>query len=255
MRFDPGLHERFVEQASWTRQAQSLFLEAACLSPDCRVLEVGCGTGAVIISLETIAKACYTGTDIQLDLLEYAVEKSSTIPFTCADGYSLPYSTGAFDAVFCHYFLLWVKDPLAILNEMRRVTRSGGLVAALAEPDYGSRIDYPDEFKAAGLAQRKSLIDYGADPDSGRKVASLLAGAGCERIAYGIFGAFQPQPPAQSQILSEQSLLERDVASSIDPITLKILLENDTRTRQENTRVQFIPTFFGWGYNPGRLNR
>lgn len=251
MRFDPDLDERFVEQAVWTKQAQSLFHQAACLSPECRVLEVGCGTGAVLSSLSTIAPARYTGVDIQLDLLECAVEKSNVHPFTCADGYSLPFTEGEFDAVFCHYFLLWVKDPLAILNEMRRVTRPAGLVAALAEPDYGSRIDFPDEFSTIGRAQRESLIHHGADPDTGRKVASLLASSGCERIAYGIFGAFQAKPPEFSQILSEQTILEHDLDSSMNPTTLRSLLDYDTRTRLENTRVQFIPTFFGWGYNPG----
>lgn len=251
MRFDPGLHERFVEQASWTRQAQSLFLQAASITPESRVLEVGCGTGAVIASLTSVAQAWYTGADIQLDLLECAAEKSNVFPFSCADGYSLPYAAGSFDAVFSHYFLLWIKDPLAILKEMRRVTRPGGLVAALAEPDYGSRIDYPDEFSAAGRVQRESLIHHGADPDSGRKLASLLASAGCEMIAYGIFGAFQPKPPEPSQIISEQAILEHDVASWMDPIALKTLLEFDSLSREKNTRVQFIPTFFGWGYNPG----
>jgi SAM-dependent methyltransferase len=251
MRFEADLHERFVEQSSWTRQAQSLFQQAACLTQESRVLEVGCGTGAVMSSLASIAPARYFGLDIQLDLLECAVEKDISNPFACADGYSLPYAAGSFDAVFCHYFLLWVNNPVLTLLEMRRVTRAGGLVAALAEPDYGSRIDYPDEFKAAGLAQREALLQQGADPDTGRKVSSLLAEAGCERIAYGIFGAFQPQPSKQSQITSEQAVLSRDLASSMDPLALKELLNNDSRTRLDNTRVQFIPTFFGWGYIPG----
>jgi ubiquinone/menaquinone biosynthesis C-methylase UbiE len=250
MRFDPGLHERFVEQASWTKQAQSLFVQSAGLTPDSYVLEAGCGTGAVLTSLAPMTPARYFGVDIQMDLLKIAMGESRPYHVSCADGYSLPFTSWTFDAVFCHYFLLWIKDPLAVLAELRRVTRPGGLIAALAEPDYGSRIDYPPEFASAGIAQRNSLLNQGADPDMGRKVASLLAESGCERVAYGIFGAFQPKPVEFQQILSEQSILEHDLAAFMDPAGLKQLLEKDARSRFDNTRVQFIPTFFGWGYNP-----
>jgi SAM-dependent methyltransferase len=249
MRFDPGLHERFVEQASWTKQAQSLFVQSAGLTAESYVLEVGCGTGAVLTSLAPMAPARFFGVDIQMDLLGVALCETNSFPVSCADGYSLPFSSWTFDAIYCHYFLLWVKDPLAILTEMRRVTRPGGIIAVLAEPDYGSRIDYPPEFASAGTAQRDSLLNQGADPDMGRKIACLLAEAGCERVAYGIFGAFQPKPVDFQQILSEQSILKHDLSASMDPARLKQLLENDSRARFENTRVQFIPTFFGWGYN------
>jgi ubiquinone/menaquinone biosynthesis C-methylase UbiE len=249
MHFDTDLHDRFVEQASWTRQAQSLFLQAANLKPDSRVLEVGCGTGAVLSSVAAITPARFSGVDIQPDLLRLAHRRSPGLPLACADGYSLPFTTGCFDAVVCHYFLLWVKNVPAILREMRRVTRPGGLVAALAEPDYGSRIDYPDEFSHPGCAQRDALIGQGADPDMGRKLPQALADAGCQNIAFGILGAFQANPPSDNQVLSEMSVLKNDLAGHMYGSAFDSLLHKDERARLNNTRVQFIPTFFAWGYN------
>jgi SAM-dependent methyltransferase len=250
MRFETDLHNRFVEQASWTLQAQSLFLQAANLKPDSRVLEIGCGTGAVLSSLASLIPARYTGVDIQHDLLGLANHYNPNLPLACADGYSLPFTDGCFDAVFCHYFLLWVKKVPAMLSEMRRVTHPGGLVAALAEPDYGSRIDFPDEFALPGCAQRDALIRQGADPDMGRNLPMALAAAGCERIAHGILGAFQAGPPSNDQIRSEQFILRNDLTGSMDDVTLNAILQKDEQARLSNTRVQFIPTFFAWGYNP-----
>lgn len=247
MHFEADLHDRFVEQASWTRQAQSLFLQAANLKSDSRVLEVGCGTGAVLSSLASLTPAKYTGVDIQHDLLKLA---NPDLPLLCADGYSLPFLSGFFDAVLCHYFLLWVKNIPAMLQEMRRVTRPGGLVAALAEPDYGSRIDYPDEFALSGKAQRAALMGQGADPDMGRKLPSALSAACFERVTYGILGSFQAGPQSIDQIRSEQTVLRNDLSKSMDTISLDALLEKDEHSQLANTRVQFIPTFFAWGHNP-----
>ena len=86
------------------------------------------------------------------------------------DAHQLPLADGCFDVCLCHFLLLWVTDPIQVLQEMYRVTRSGGVVMALAEPDYGSRIDYPQELSLLGKWQMDSLEQQGADPFIGRKL-------------------------------------------------------------------------------------
>jgi hypothetical protein len=135
-----------------------------------------------------------------------------------------------------------------MLKEMMRVTRPGGSIGALAEPDYGSRIDYPEELSEIGRAQRTALIQQGADPDMGRKLASALSMAGCERISQGILGAYQPQPSSLEQIASEQNVLKADLSTIMNTDLNQSLILLDRTARLENTRVQFIPTFFCWGY-------
>jgi SAM-dependent methyltransferase len=250
MSFSVGLHKRFVEQAAWTRQAQVLFAEAAGVQPDSRILEVGCGTGALISSMNALRPASYFGIDIQPDLLDFARENNLYFPLASSDGCHLPFASGQFDAVICHYFLLWIKDVGQVLAEMCRVTRNGGIVAALAEPDYGNRIDYPEEFALLGKKQREALIRQGADADMGRKLAWALSEAGCERIATGILGSFQPEPHTASQIASEQKILESDLGNAMDPQHFQTLMKKDATMQSKNSRVQFIPTFFGWGYKP-----
>ncbi len=247
MRFETDMHERFAEQAAWTRQAQNLFVQAAGLTANSAVLEVGCGTGAVLSSLAGITPARYTGIDIQPGLLRHAVAAFPGFAFTNADGFHLPFGNNQFDAVVCHYFLLWVNHIPAVLREMLRVTRPGGYVAALAEPDYGSRIDFPAEFAEAGRAQRDALIRQGADPDMGRKLPAALAEAGCLEIAHGILGSFMPVPPTEEQIRSELSILKNDLSGGDFHAKSDKLLASDAESRRRNIRVQFVPTFFGWG--------
>ncbi|BCY18969.1 MAG: methyltransferase domain-containing protein [Chloroflexi bacterium] len=252
MRFEADMHERFIEQAGWTFQAQTLFAQAGGLTPGSSVLEAGCGTGALMSSLAGISPALYTGVDVQPGLLHHAAGVFPGFTFACADGFCLPFANNQFDAVVCHYFLLWVDNVPAILREMLRVTRPGGFVGALAEPDYGSRIDYPVDFESCGRAQRDSLIRQGADPDMGRKVPAALAEAGCVDIAYGILGAYLPVPLTEEQIRSEQSILRNDLSDSEMNRSMENILLYDAEARRRNTRVHFIPTFFGWGKKPAR---
>jgi ubiquinone/menaquinone biosynthesis C-methylase UbiE len=50
-----------------------------------------------------------------------------------ADGENLPFSDGAFDLVYCVASLHHALDARRMVREMARVTRRGGLVAALNE--------------------------------------------------------------------------------------------------------------------------
>jgi SAM-dependent methyltransferase len=159
-------HTRYTRQAGWTAGLRSYLFERHNIASAKWVLDCGSGTGALEAGdgLGSSFRGILVGLDINRLNLAYA--KSLAIPATCVqgDGLQLPFTAESFDIVFCHFFLLWVSDPLQALRELRRVTRQGGSVIALAEPDYGGRIDFPPELETLASWQQASLRHQGANP-------------------------------------------------------------------------------------------
>ncbi len=203
---------RYQQQARWTASVRRVFSDGFLGSGGLKILETGCGTGVITTDLVRNHKNIKLfGLDIQHDLLSYADSKEAAVTYTCADGLALPYPDDVFDITLCHYYLLWLGSPEQGLAEMRRVTRSGGVVAALAEPDYGGRIDYPDELANPGLLQARSLQTQGANPYLGRKLAELLHTAGLLQIHTGLMGGEWGKAPDPGFIQMEWEVLHQDL--------------------------------------------
>jgi SAM-dependent methyltransferase len=95
-----------------------------------RVLDVGCGTGVTDAYLVGRVGAL-DGADISTGLLDAAAAANPLARYHWFDGAALPFEAGAFDVSFAICVLHHVEPGAraALVGEMRRVTRSGGLVA------------------------------------------------------------------------------------------------------------------------------
>ena len=138
-----------------------------------------------------------SGLDIDHNSLTLAKKNISSLALIQGNAHQLPYASGVFEICFCHFVLLWVEFPDQVVAEMARVTRSGGSVIAIAEPDYGGRIDYPEAFDQIGDWQARSLQRQGADPHLGRKLIQLFDQAGLTEIEVGVVGGRWTISPAQ----------------------------------------------------------
>ena len=115
------------------------------LPPTARVLEIGCGTGAMVRSLARRADfsgaAC--GVDQSAAFIDaarrFARDEGVTdkVGFDVGDAHDLDYPDGSFDVVFAHTLISHVTDPAAVLREMVRVLRPGGTLA-IFDGDYAS---------------------------------------------------------------------------------------------------------------------
>lgn len=143
-----------------------------------RVLEVGCGPGVLCRELAQLPVASVTGLDADPNLLRVALERGGRPSYHLGSAERLPFADGAFDVVVCHLVLLWLRDPVAALREMARVTRKGGVVAALAEPDLGGRVDHPDAGYAGWMS--RMLRAAGGHPDAGRRLGEWFLKAGLD---------------------------------------------------------------------------
>ncbi len=110
------------------------------------VLDIGTGTG-VFAEAFVAAGLAVTGIDTNADLLALARGYAPTAQFIEAPAEQIPFPEGSFDLVFLSHVLHEADDPLAALQEARRVMRQR--VAILEWP-------YRDESHGPPLAHRIS---------------------------------------------------------------------------------------------------
>lgn len=242
---------RFRQQASWTAQLREFLSNQLKIDSASSILEIGCGTGVVLSDFSASTEKLRVGLDLRFDFLEFSKDQIHDLSLICADGLQLPFYPGCFSCSFCHFLLLWIDDPLKLLLEMRRVTRPGSVILAMAEPDYGGRIDHPAELVHLGQQQAKSLFQQGADPLIGRKLRNLFHQAGLENIQTGILGGHWGGLPSQVSWDSEWNTIEQDMADLVSPEELSELRQLDAAAWQYGERILYVPTFYTWGFVPG----
>jgi ubiquinone/menaquinone biosynthesis C-methylase UbiE len=132
--------ERLLEQAEHWRHR--LICDGTELEPGTRLLEVGCGVGAVLAVLgQEYPGVVLSGVDIepkQLDFARVHLGRSGVdATLVDANGLALPFEDESFDHVWMMWFLEHLADPTAALREARRVLVEGGAITAI-EVDYST---------------------------------------------------------------------------------------------------------------------
>ena len=237
-------HTRYTQQATWTRDLRAYLFKKAGLNQARRVLEVGCGTGAILSELVT--SASLHGLDLNPAALAECRIHAPKVSLVHGNGLSLPYPDATFEIVYCHFLLLWVRDPLQALVEMKRVTKSGGYIIAFAEPDYSHRIDKPDELIQLGKWQTESLQRQGADPGFGARLAESFFEAGIKINETGTIQGVEKEPsPGEWEI--EWAVIESDLAGFVPGEDIQKIKRLDQQARARGERVLHVPTYFAWG--------
>lgn len=170
---------KLKEQAEDSREYRKVLYDKVDLKNKKKILDVGCGTGAVTLDIAQLTKGHVTGIDIDTEKLEEARRVLSTIPnikLMEADVLNLPFEDETFDLVLFNIVLIYIKDQQKALNEMARVTQKGGYVMATMEPDYASYISYPEDI--IGPLVIKNMEIMGADVQTGRKLKFLFSSTG-----------------------------------------------------------------------------
>jgi ubiquinone/menaquinone biosynthesis C-methylase UbiE len=240
-------HKRFLQQARWTESVRRFLFPQVELGRAERVLEVGCGSGAILADLTTQTDAYISGIDLKIDYLRQAINHVPDSRITCADAFNLPFASRAYSLTLCHYFLLWLAEPLQAIMEMKRVTTAGGYVLALAEPDYGGRIDFPEGLVNLGHLQSQALNRQGADPNVGRKIKGLFQKAGLHNVQAGVLGGQWGASVDLAEHLSEWEVMKTDLEGLLAEGELTRLTQIDLAAWQNGERILFVPTFYAWG--------
>jgi SAM-dependent methyltransferase len=245
MKTEVDWHVRFIQQAGWSRNLRKYLYKKVNLGEAGCILEVGCGTGAILDEIPSITGASIHAVDLDHARLLKAMEFVPSVNLTMGDALSLSYPRLVFDVTYCHFLLMWVSDPLQALMEMRRVTRHGGAILVMAEPDYSHRNDPSGLLTTLGKMQAFALQDQGADPEIGAKLPQLFQQAGIQLMETGILEKRKPVSISSEEWDMEWAVLEYDLAGCIPEATMADLKRKFSRNRED---FFFVPIHFAWGW-------
>ena len=128
---DGNAYERIMGR--WSRRLAPLLISFGGLAEGDRILDVGCGTGSLSLTLPEVANvASVTGID-QAEVYVSFARSRTTDPrfsFQQADARALPFPDASFDRAFSMLVLQFIADAERAVAEMCRVVRPGGSVTA-----------------------------------------------------------------------------------------------------------------------------
>ena len=125
--------ERYDAGAALQRHCATGLLGRAPQAEPARVLDLGCGTGAMLPALHArFPGAALLAVDVAPPMLGVARERAEAACIA-ADAEQLPFGDGSVDLVFSSLALQWCAAPDRAFREIARVLPSGGL-ALLALP-------------------------------------------------------------------------------------------------------------------------
>ena len=173
----------------WSRLLAPRFVSWLQPPPDAHWLDVGCGTGALSEAICACARpASVVACDPSESFIDHARQRhvDPRISFAVAGIGDLPTRPGGFDSVTSAFALNFFPKPEVAVEEMHRITATGGLVSACVW-DYAGRMEFLRRFwdSAAALDPRARGLDEGVRfqicrPDA---LETLFRGGGLREVA------------------------------------------------------------------------
>jgi SAM-dependent methyltransferase len=170
---------------SWSKLLAPLFIEF--VGVEGAVLDVGCGTGSLTFTAagnESVTKI--VGLDASISFIEYARSRiaDGRVSFEVGDAQSLPFPDASFDRCLSSLIVSFIPDAPRAVREMRRVTKSGGVVATCMWDNGGGMEGFQVIWNAA------IALDPGADKfrakhlplGSPDELSSLWRGSGLRNV-------------------------------------------------------------------------
>lgn len=183
MSFDVAAEAYDGFMGRYSRLLSAQLADFASVKPGQRVLDVGCGTGALTGELvQRLGPAGVAAVDPSQSFVAASRERHPGVDIRQAPAEQLPFPDAAFDAAFAQLVVHFMSDPVAGLAEMRRVTRPDGVVAACVWDHAGEQGPLRIFWEAA--RSLGAVIDDGSKRAGTREghLAELFEAAGLRQI-------------------------------------------------------------------------
>jgi SAM-dependent methyltransferase len=196
----------------------------------CRVLDVGCGAGALTLAAagrSGVAGSCL-GVDISAPLIEAARARAAgdgvaNAEFVQADAQTHAFGPGGFDAVVSRFGVMFFADPVAAFANLRSAARPGARLACAA---WRGTAENPfmtaAERAAAEVVELPERTENGpgqfgfADPG---RVRAILAEAGWQEIAIRPLDVACAMPERDLAFYAARMGPIGDLLPTLDPAT------------------------------------
>jgi SAM-dependent methyltransferase len=140
MTFEVAAEAYDLFMGRYSRQLSPQLADLAGVRAGQRVLDVGCGPGALTAELVgRVGAEAVSAVDPSETFVAAAHTRHPGVDVQRASAEQLPFADGAFDAALAQLVVHFMTDPVAGLREMKRVTSSSGVVAACVWDHAGER--------------------------------------------------------------------------------------------------------------------
>jgi ubiquinone/menaquinone biosynthesis C-methylase UbiE len=203
--------------------ARAAYLDLLQIAPDDRVLDVGCGSGAVArdVARRLDAGGTVVGLDPSQTLLDVAHSLASReglaerIEFRVGDARALPTADADFDVALAATVLSHVPDGERAVAEMARAVRPGGRVGVFDLDGDSFVISHPDRDLTRRIVAAWS--DHAiVDSWLGRRLPGLMTEVGLEDVRVRAFTPLESGPSAFYATLAERAA---ELAVRVEVIT------------------------------------
>ncbi|MEX2184417.1 MAG: class I SAM-dependent methyltransferase [Chloroflexota bacterium] len=140
MTFDVAAEAYDQYMGRWSQDLSARFAALAGVQHRHRVLDIGCGPGALTAELvRSVGAASVAAIDPSAPFVEAVRARHPGVDVRQATAERIPFDADTFDATLAQLVVHFMNDPVAGLAEMARVTRPGGVVAACVWDYAGDR--------------------------------------------------------------------------------------------------------------------
>lgn len=235
-------HSHYRLQAEWLAASRHYLYRKIALASHENILDLGCGSGVITEEIRVICGRPVLGVDRDPAMAAFAAKASPGNRFLVADEDRLLKQGLRFDLIILSFVLLWQAKPLQFLRKIKKLLNANGTLLILAEPDYGGRIDFPEELDFLKEIFSSHILAQNGDPCIGRKLKTLLTKSGWQ-AEVGLASHLHFPGRCDPDIWGAEWRFWQELAGLPDKTVKKILgLERQASRRQQ--RLVLFPVFY-----------